>query len=133
MRRSAWKHISASRRPERNSRAAFPNQSAASPPTRARVRRALMPSLVRALVPLALFAAITAARGDDPPPGKAPDPAPPAGQPAPGGQPAGGAQASPPPDPAREQAFQDKAAEDALVLIRKPGIADAMEGIDRLA
>jgi HEAT repeat protein len=29
--------------------------------------------------------------------------------------------------------FQDKAAEDALVLIRKPDIADVMEGLDRLS
>jgi HEAT repeat protein len=92
-----------------------------------------MPSLRRALFPLALFAAMSAARGDDPAPPKGPDPAAPGGKPAPGGQPPGGAQPAPPPDPVREQAFQDKAAEDALVLIRKPGIADAMEGIDRLS
>ena len=84
-----------------------------------------MTALRRTAALLVLAAAVSGARGDD----KAPNP--PAG-PAPG-QPGQPPQAGPPPDPAREQAFQDKAAEDALVVIRKPGIADAMEGLDRLS
>src|SRR5262245_29148638 len=91
-----------------------------------------MPSSRRVLSLLALIAAITVARGDDPAPAPANGPAP-AGQPAQPGQPAPPGKAGPPPDPAREQMFQDKSAEDALVLIKKPDIADVMEGLDRLA
>ncbi len=86
----------------------------------------------RLLLGLALCAASGAgARGDDPvkpaPPGE-----PPPGQ-APPAQPPAKKADGPPADPVREQLFQDKAAEDALVLVMKPGVADVMEGLDRLA
>jgi HEAT repeat protein len=75
-------------------------------------------------VALALCCAVGAANAEDPPKPAPQD----QGPAAPPKQPAG-----PPPDPAREQLFQDKAAEDALAVIRKPAIADAMEGLERLA
>lgn len=71
----------------------------------------LTPRLVAGLL-LASF--VGDAHAEDPPPGPSKPPV-------------------PEKDPVREQLFQDKAAEDALVLIRSPGVADVMEGLDRLA
>jgi HEAT repeat protein len=84
-------------------------------------RGPLHPMKRRALAALLLALWAAGAAGDD-----APKP-PPAAQP-PAGQPKG-----PPADPAKEQAFQDKAAEDALALLQKGDIGSVMDGIERLS
>jgi HEAT repeat protein len=87
-----------------------------------------MRRLSRLLLSLALLAtAGSGAHGDDPVKPSAP------GQAPPGEAPPAKKPDAPPADPVREQLFQDKAAEDALVLVLRPGVADVMEGLDRLA
>src|SRR5262245_57705500 len=49
------------------------------------------------------------------------------------GDPAKAPAGAPQRDPAQEQAFQDKAAEDALPLVRSASVADAMAGLERLS